>query len=68
MSPAQTAAHALSNALRLFETQESELAEKERQLRVLAEQLEDALDEVAALRAQLVATEMTAPGRGALGG
>jgi uncharacterized protein YhaN len=57
VSPSQTAAQALSLALRLFEQQDAELAEKERVIRMLEDQLGDALDEVAALRSQLVTLE-----------
>lgn len=58
MSPTQSAAQALSNALHLFETQERELTEKERQLRMLAEQLDDALDAVAELRMRVAELEI----------
>lgn len=54
--------------LRLARSVLTENAELHRENRRLADQLDDALDEVHALRSQLVSTEMTAPGRGAHGG
>ncbi len=58
MSDARSALRALASAQKLFEEQDTALAEKERVIRMLGEQLNDALDEVAALRSQLVSLEM----------
>lgn len=60
MNPSQKAAAALAAALELFYGQERELAEMQRQNAVLANQLDDALDAVAELRARVAELEMIA--------
>ncbi len=50
----------LASAQRLFEEQDAQLAEKERQLQVIASQLDDALDEVATLRGRVMELETLA--------
>ncbi len=60
MSDARSALRMLASAQRLFEEQDAQLAEKERQLQVIASQLDDALDEVATLRGRVMELETLA--------
>jgi hypothetical protein len=67
MNERKTAEDALSEALRIFIAQDRELVEKERIIKRLGAQLDDALDEVHALRAQLADRE-AAMARGGITG
>lgn len=59
-----TASESLSEALRIFEQKDRELAAAEKRATVLSDQLDDALDEIASLRSRVKELE-TMAARGA---